>query len=114
MQPVLVKNDGEELIENDKETSTRRRSVSSDRREQREGLRGDKKEANYGGERISFSFKSKCGCLALKQERNLMRTILCSVLSLLMLRMSPFFAVEDDYVDAHSVVLYNAVTVNSL
>ena len=48
--------DGDKPIKNDGE-STGRRSVSSDRGGQKDGLRGDKEEANYGGEKIPFSFE---------------------------------------------------------
>ena len=48
-----MEEDGEKLIKNEEET----RSVSSDREGQTNVLRGDNEEANYGGERISFSFK---------------------------------------------------------
>ena len=52
-----MEDDGDKLIENEEETSTRRGSVSSDRGGQKDGLRGDKEDANYGGERTSFSFE---------------------------------------------------------
>ena len=62
-QPFLVEDDGEELIKSGKETSTRRRSVSSDRAEQREGLRDDEEEASYGGKCSVIRVKSsKCVC----------------------------------------------------
>ena len=64
--------------------------VSSDRGGQKDGLRGDKEEPNYGGEKISFSLKSSnCGCLAL------IRTMLRSVLSLLKLMLDSM-AVSND------------------
>ena len=52
-----MEDERDELIKDEEETSTRRRSVSSDRGGQKNWLRGDKEEANYGGEKISFSFE---------------------------------------------------------
>ena len=51
-----MKGDGDKLTKNE-ETSTRRRFASSDGGGQKNELRGDKEEANYGGERISFPFE---------------------------------------------------------
>ena len=52
-----MEDDRDELKKNYGETCTGRRYVSRDQGGQRKELRGDKEEANYGGERISFSFE---------------------------------------------------------
>lgn len=52
----VVEDDREQLVPDDESSGARRRSFS-DRKEQKQGLRGQQEGASYGSERISFNLK---------------------------------------------------------